>query len=244
MTSKNAVADAAVYVVEDEEHVSALIVRTLERSGWKARPAIQRAEVLKALEQGDCAAIILDLGLPGDDGISIARAVRKHSDVPILMLTGRAGIHHRLSGFEAGADDYLVKPFAPEELVARLRALLRRSGGGIERRGVEAAVHLGAGSLDLRRRVLEGPSGTERLTEREARIVLTLARARGPVSREALFRLVMGRAWDPNDRTLDVHMSHVRRKLERALGRPGSIATIRSEGYELRVPASIKTEGT
>ena len=239
----NVAAAGTILVVEDEPHVRELVLRTLRGEGWSALAAETRVQVLAALERTRCAAVVLDLGLPGDDGISIARVIRERSDVPILILTGRGGIHARLSGFEAGADDYVVKPFAPEELVARLRALLRRTAGRVERRAVDAAMHLGEGKLDLRSRMLAGPAGSVRLTEREAKILLALGRAAGPLARSALARAALaGRAWNPEDRSLDVHITHVRQKLRRALGRADCIATLRSEGYELRVPVWFEEE--
>ena len=118
---------AFLLIVEDDPNVLELVSNTLLLAGYHVHSAITRTEVFSKLESGMCQAMVLDLGLPGDDGIQIARAVRERSAVPILMLTGRRGIHERVKGLEAGADDYLLKPFAPEELVARVRAVLRRA---------------------------------------------------------------------------------------------------------------------
>ena len=134
---------AFLLLVEDDPNVLALVSSTLRLSGYHVRTAITRAEIFAQLDSGLCAAMLLDLGLPGDDGIQIARAVRERSAVPILMLTGRRGIHERVKGLEAGADDYLLKPFAPEELVARVRAVLRRAPKPAESRKREIALHIG-----------------------------------------------------------------------------------------------------
>lgn len=121
-------ADApAVLVVEDDPTIQAMITRCLKLYGYRVQTALRRDEIFGAVDSKNCAAIVLDLGLPGDDGVEIARALRLRSEIPILMLTGRAGIQQRVAGLEAGADDYIVKPFADEELVARLRAVVRRA---------------------------------------------------------------------------------------------------------------------
>lgn len=235
-----------VLVVEDEPHVQDLVTRRLRQSGYAVSTALSRAEVLACVEQGDLAAIVLDLGLPGDDGISIARAVRTRSDVPILMLTGRAGLHSRLEGLDAGADDYLIKPFAPEELDARLRAILRRSRAG---QTLQGAQHPGApfllldqATLNLGSGLMQGPAGQAQLTAREVRLVMALVRSQAPLSREAVSREVYQRPWDPMDRSLDVHVANLRRKFESVLGGQVVIATVRGEGYALRVPTRFSDQ--
>ena len=225
---------AFLLLVEDDPNVLALVSSTLRLSGYHVRTAITRAEIFAQLDSGLCAAMLLDLGLPGDDGIQIARAVRERSAVPILMLTGRRGIHERVKGLEAGADDYLLKPFAPEELVARVRAVLRRAPKPAESRKREIALHIGEAQLDIATRVLHGPQGNERLTEHEQRLLLALCRNEGTLGRAAAYRDVFQREWDPQDRSLDVHVSNLRGKLMVACSTPGTIATVRGQGYQLR----------
>ena len=235
-----------VLVVEDEPHTQDLVARRLRQSGYTVLTAVTRAEVLAQVDQGRCGAIVLDLGLPGDDGIAIARAVREISDVPILMLTGRAGLHSRLEGLDAGADDYLIKPFAPDELEARLRAILRRARGpasaAIDPQGPVQGLALGDAVLDCAGGQLTGPSGSAQLTAREVRLLMALARSAGPLSREAVSREIYQRTWDPMDRSLDVHMANLRRKFGAVLGERPVIGTVRGEGYELRVPARFMGE--
>lgn len=228
-----------ILVVEDEERVRDWVLNALRQAGFAVDVALARHDILERARSQACAAIVLDLGLPGDDGMNIARAVRQISPVPILMLTGRAGIHSRVAGFEAGADDYLVKPFAPEELVARLRAILRRVPQVMAQEAARA-VRLGSTRLDLATAELTGPRGTARLTAREARLVLALARSAGPLSREATYHEVFQRPWDPSDRSLDVHVANLRRKLEGVCEEPTVIAAVRGQGYELRVSATIE----
>ena len=232
----------SILVVEDEPRAQDLILRSLREAGFRGMVAITRAETLGLLAEETIIAIILDLGLPGDDGLSILREVRRTYQVPVLILTGRAGIRERVSGLEAGADDYLVKPFAPEELVARLRAILRRTQSSQARDTVETCLTLGAARVDLRSRFATGHGTEVRLTERELRILVELARAGGPMPRPGLYRAVLGRDWDALDRSLDVHVSHLRQKLRKVTGEDNAIASIRSEGYELRLPVRFETD--
>lgn len=231
-----------VLVVEDEPTIQALIARTLRQHAFQARIALRRDEVLALAGDEACAAVLLDLGLPDDDGMDIARALRERSDVPILMLTGRAAVRERVSGLEAGADDYIVKPFDSEELVARLRAVLRRKPRAERRRARAVAILLGAGRLDLATREFAGPSGSEKLTEQETRLLRAMVDNDGPLARASAYGLVFGRKWEPTDRSLDVHVANLRRKLKAALGGSDPIATLRGKGYELSAPASVEVE--
>lgn len=228
-------------MVEDEPRTQDLILRTLREAGFRGMVAITRAETLSLLAEEAIIAIILDLGLPVDDGLSILREIRRTDGVPVLILTGRAGIRERVNGLEAGADDYLVKPFAPEELVARLRAILRRTQPSRARDTVETSLTIGPAQIDLRSRIATGCGAEVRLTERELRILVELARGGGPMPRPGLYRAVLGREWDALDRSLDVHVSHLRQKLRKVTGEDNAIAGIRSEGYELRLPVRFET---
>jgi two-component system phosphate regulon response regulator OmpR len=220
-----------VLVVEDEPTIQALIARTLRQHAFQARIALRRDEVLALAGDEACAAVLLDLGLPDDDGMDIARALRERSDVPILMLTGRAAVRERVSGLEDS-----------EELVARLRAVLRRKPRVERRRPRAVAIRLGAGRLDLATREFAGPSGSEKLTEQELRLLRAMVDNDGPLARASAYGLVFGRKWEPTDRSLDVHVANLRRKLKAALGGRDPIATLRGKGYELSASASLETE--
>ena len=232
-----------VLVVEDEPRTQDLILRALRDAGFRGVVAVTRAEVHATLAEEACVAMVLDLGLPGDDGLSILRELRKSSAIPVLILTGRAGIRERVIGLEAGADDYLSKPFAPEELTARLRAVLRRlpAASAAEARRLDTPILIGRARIDPRTRVAASPDTEARLTERELRILVELARASGPMPRPALYRNVLGREWDGIDRSLDVHVSHLRRKLRAVAGDDVVITSIRAEGYELRPAARFES---
>ena len=233
---------ATILVVEDEPHICEHVVRSLQQQGFATVIASSREDIFKAIEVGNCAALVLDLGLPGDDGVNIAIAIRERHDLPILILTGRGGIHARVAGLEAGADDYLVKPFAPEELVARLRAILRRSRTPAAAPKMPTSLTLGHAYLDLVSRKLTGTQGTTTVTELESRLLLLLARSPGALSREAIYRDIFSRNWDSVDRSLDVHIAHLRGKLRKICSGDDIIATVRGGGYKLCVSARIGTD--
>jgi DNA-binding response OmpR family regulator len=229
-----------IAVLDDEADMVDLLRRMLTREGYVVIPAADRAALLQLISQGEADAVILDLGLPGDDGVDIARTIRSRSRVPLLMVTGRGGVADRVLGLDAGADDYLSKPFVREELLARLRAVLRRAESGGERRKPDAAVVIGGARLDLNTRALVGPGGRETLTEREAVILLSLARANGVLARETIYREVFAREWSPWDRSLDVHISNLRRKLAVCTGCAEVIEAARAAGYRLLLPTCIE----
>src|SRR5438445_10627855 len=218
-----------VLVVEDDEDIAQALQRSLRMEGYEVRAA---GDGRAALEQGRSFApdlVILDLGLPGLDGLEVARSLRADDDVPILILTARDAVEARVEGLDAGADDYLVKPFERQELLARLRALLRR-------RPPRGSAFLTIGDLKLNpdtREVARGDRPIE-LTGREFELLEYLMRnERLVVSRESLLDDVWGYAPFAETNTVDVFVSNLRRKLE-AGGEPRILHTVRGAGYVLR----------
>src|SRR5271168_4567556 len=218
-----------VLVVEDDEDIAQALQRSLRMEGYEVRSAGD-GEV--ALEQARAFApdlVILDLGLPKIDGIEVARALREHDDIPILILTARDAVESRVEGLDSGADDYLVKPFERQELLARLRALLRR-------RPPRGQAAISVGDLKLNpdtHEVLRGDRQLD-LTQREFELLEYLMRnERIVVSRQRLLDEVWG--YDPFSmtNTTEVSVSNLRRKLE-ADGEPRLLHTIRGAGYVLR----------
>ena len=196
--------------------------------------------MLAEVESGRCLAIILDLGLPGDDGVRIAKAVREWSHVPIVMLTGRVKVHDRIAGLEAGADDYLIKPFDPGELLARLKGVLRRTAKPAAPLAPVVSAAIGTVRFDVGGRTLTGPLGMANLTTREVSLLLALCTSAGALSRPAAYREVFRRDWDPADRSLDVHVANVRRKFETISGDNELIASVRGEGYRILKAVQIE----
>jgi len=176
--------------------------------------------------------VVLDLMLPGTSGEEVCRRLRRESRVPVLMLTAKVAEEERLRGFRLGADDYLTKPFSPRELVARVRALLRRASG--EPLPLAGVVRFNRGDLVLdleRRQVLKGGLPIS-LTATELRLLITLASHPGRVfSREELIRFALGQDFSGFDRTVDAHVKNLRRKLESDPRRPAYIETVHGSGY-------------
>ena len=222
-------ATGRVLVVEDDDAIADVLRRSLRAEGHDVRTAGDGVEALRAAEEFAPDLVVLDLGLPRLDGLEVAKRIRAESDVPILMLTARTETEDRVEGLDSGADDYLPKPFERAELLARIRALLRRRPP----RGSAAIV---VGDLLLNPDTREAKRGDREieLTNREFELLEYLARNQKlVVSRERLLEDVWG--YDPFEQTntIDVFISNVRRKLE-AAGEPRMLHTKRGAGYVLR----------
>jgi two-component system, OmpR family, response regulator MprA len=220
-----------ILIVEDEAAVRAALTRALETEGYELVHAEDGVQALAALAHSSPDAVVLDVMLPGVDGLEVARRARaQHNPVPILMLTARGAVGDRVAGLDAGADDYLVKPFALEELLARLRALLRRAAGGNGELSF-ADLALDPGTREVRRgkRPLE-------LTVTEFNLLeLFLRNPRQVLRRSLIYDRVWGYDFGPGSHALDVYIGYLRRKLE-ADGEPRLIHTARGVGYALREP--------
>jgi two-component system response regulator MprA len=221
-----------VLVVEDDEAIADVLRRTLRQEGHEVRSSVDGLDALVAAEEFVPDVVILDLGLPDLDGVEVCRRLRAESDVPILILTARGELGDRVVGLDSGADDYLVKPFERQELLARMRALMRR-------RPPRGSAALVVGDLRLNpdtREVTRGEREIE-LTNREFELLEYLMRnEKLVVSRERLLEEVWG--YDPlaMTNTIDVFISNLRRKLEEG-GEPRLLHTKRGAGYVLRAAA-------
>ncbi len=220
-----------VLVVEDDTDIAHALRRSLGVEGYEVRLAGDGVGALEETENFAPDAVVLDLGLPGLDGVEVCRRLRRDSDVPILMLTARDGLEERVEGLDSGADDYLVKPFERQELLARLRALLRR-------RPPRGAASLVVADLRLNpatREVSRGERAVD-VTTREFELLEYLMRnERIVVSRQSLLEDVWGYYSFAETNTVDVFVSNVRRKLESG-DEPRLIHTVRGAGYVLRAP--------
>ena len=218
-----------VLIVEDDAEIADVLRRSLRIEGYDVKVSGDGTEALDEASVFEPDAVVLDLGLPGLDGIEVSRRLRQDGDVPILMLTARDSLEDRVEGLDSGADDYLVKPFEREELLARLRALLRR-------RPPRGSASLMVGDLRLNPDAREAFRGERRLelTAREFELLEYLMRnERLVISRERLLDDVWGYAPLAETNTVDVFISNVRRKLE-AGGEPRILHTVRGAGYVIR----------
>jgi two-component system, OmpR family, response regulator MprA len=222
---------ARVLVVEDDPDIGDVVRRSLRREGYDVRLAADGSEALDEAAVFEPDAVVLDLGLPKVDGIEVSRRLRADGDVPILMLTARDSVDSRVEGLDSGADDYLVKPFDLQELLARLRALLRR-------RPPRGSASLVVGDLKLNPATHEAARGDRmlELTAREFELLEFMMRnERLVVSRDKLLEEVWGYAPFSETNTVDVFVSNLRRKLE-AEGEPRVLHTVRGAGYVMRAP--------
>jgi two-component system alkaline phosphatase synthesis response regulator PhoP len=219
-----------ILVVDDEARITQLAQAYLEQSGFKVLTAKDGKLALAFARAEKPDLIVLDLGLPGMDGLDVARAVRKDSNVPIIMLTARGEESDKLVGLELGADDYVVKPFSPKELVARVRAVLRRAESDQSPGEIIRAADL---TLDIpRMRVTVGEQPVE-LTPTEFQLLSALAAQPGRIfTRAQLLDAVRGVAFDSYERAIDAHIKNMRRKLEPDPRQPRYILTVYGVGYK------------
>jgi two-component system response regulator CpxR len=224
-----------VLVVDDDAELCQLVGRYLVREGFHITWAPSGTLGVERALAEDFSLIMLDVMMPGTDGFDALRRIREHSRTPVLMLTARGDTHDRIRGLEMGADDYLPKPFDPAELVARIRAILRRSA---PQRPVAAAISIGDIELDGGARMVRRSGTPVDLTTVEFDLLAALMRVAGStVSREDLVRNVLGRDFSPFDRSIDTHVCNLRRKLGSPTEGGDRIKGVRGAGYLYTLPA-------
>ena len=219
-----------ILVVDDEPRIAEIARDYLERAGFRATVAGNGADALALARTKRPDLIVLDLGLPHMDGLDVTRALRKQSNVPIIMLTARVDESDKLIGLELGADDYVTKPFSPKELVARVRAVFRRIDTASERGEV-----VRAGDLTLDKRRMQASVGKQSidLTSTEFELLATLASQPGRVfTRAQLLDAIRGVEVESFDRAIDAHVKNVRRKLEPDPRNPRYVLTVHGVGYK------------
>ena len=221
-----------ILTVEDDERIRSAVKLALEDEGWSVDEAESGEQAIEMFQRSAPDVVLIDIMLPGIDGFELCRTLRRSSDVPVVMVTARNDTHDVVAGLEAGADDYLTKPFAPKELSARIRALLRRI-----RPSSQGHPKLVFGDLELipdEGKVLR--DGTEvHLTKTEFRLLCELADSPGKVlSREALLDKVWGYDYFGDGRLVDVHVRRLRTKVEADPANPRHVVTVRGLGYRLQ----------
>jgi two-component system, OmpR family, alkaline phosphatase synthesis response regulator PhoP len=219
-----------ILVVDDEPRIAEICRDYLERAGFKVTLAANGTDALALARTKRPDLVVLDLGLPKLDGLDVTRALRKHSNVPIIMLTARVEESDKVTGLELGADDYLTKPFSPKELVARVRAVFRRVEIGPGRAEVIRAVDV---SLDIPRMQASVGSRTVDLTSTEFELLAMLMRQPGRVfTRGQLLDAIRGDSVESFDRAIDAHIKNLRRKLEPDARSPRYVLTVYGVGYK------------
>ncbi len=219
-----------ILVVDDEMKITRLLRDYLQQAGFRVITAADGPAALAAARSARPDMIVLDLGLPGIDGLDVTRMLRKSSDVPIIMLTARAEEADRIVGLELGADDYLVKPFSPKELVARVRAVLRRVDASVE---APEVVRAGGLEIDTTKRTVTVAGRRVELTPTEFDLLLHFARSPGRVyTRAQLLDALHGVAFESYERAIDAHVKNLRRKLEPDPSHPQYLLTVYGVGYK------------
>jgi DNA-binding response OmpR family regulator len=229
------VAVATILVVDDEPRIVQLVRDYLEHGGFTVLVASDGPAALRSARTGRPDLVVLDLGLPGLDGLDVARALRRDGEVPIIMLTARTEESDKLIGLELGADDYLTKPFSPKELVARVRAVLRRAEG---LRSPSEVIRVGSDvELDVPRMEARFDGRRVDLTKTEFQLLSTMARQPGRVfTRAQLLDAVRGVAFESYERAIDAHIKNVRKKIEPDPRSPRYLLTVFGVGYRFAEP--------
>ncbi len=226
-------AQKKVLLVDDEKTLVKALKFNLEKEGFLVEEAYNGEEALEKAFEVNPDIIILDLMLPGLDGFEVCREIRKKEEIPIIMLTAKGEDIDKVLGLELGADDYMTKPFNPRELVARMKAILRRSAAREE--GLRKRIQIGELQIDLlQHRVIKGERDVD-LTAKEFALLSFLASNAGRVySREQLLEQIWGYNYYGDARTVDVHIRHLREKIEEDPGNPRLILTVWGTGYKFR----------
>ena len=217
-----------ILVIEDDARLAGMLSEYLGEAGFRVSVAADGRDGLARLAREPFDALVLDLMLPDMDGLEVCRRLRATSDLPVLMLTARGDAMDRVVGLELGADDYLPKPFEPRELLARLRAVLRRG----QRGGASSLMRFGRLEIDRDARAVRVDGVERSLTGHQFTLLVALAERAGRVlSRDALMDIVKGEAIEAFDRSIDVHVSRIRMAIEDDPKRPRRILTVRGAGY-------------
>ncbi|MBT1157019.1 response regulator transcription factor [Aminobacter anthyllidis] len=229
-------ANSQIVVCDDEPDVREMVAEYLERHGYAVTTADAGPALRQLVESQPVDVVILDIRMPGEDGLSLARYLREHSQVAIIMLTGSAEIIDRVVGLEIGADDYIGKPVDLRELLARVKAVLRRTTGRdrVSENAIGAqSAQFGTCRLDLETHKLFDADGIDiAITPMEFRLLKVFAENRGRIlNRDQLLELAHDRGWDPFDRSIDIRISRLRKKIETDPSKPEVIKTIRGVGY-------------
>ena len=234
-----------VLVVDDDQEIRSLLAEYLEQRGVCVAQAADGAEMQERLAGETFDLVVLDLSLPGADGLELCRALRAGSDLPVIMLTARTSPPDRIAGLESGADDYVCKPFDPQELLSRIRTVLRRTGPALPQatvRGGPTRIRFAHWVLEVDARHLVDPQGVlVLLSGSEYRLLrFFLDQPNTVLSRDHVMEYLHGRDAGPFDRSVDLQVSRLRQKIEHNTRAPRIIRTIRNEGYILTAPVQVE----
>jgi len=233
-----------VLVVDDDAEIRNLLREYLQKNGYRVTAVAEGKGMWATIDAGRVDIVVLDLMLPGEDGLTLCRNLRARSEVPVIMLTARGEETDRIVGLEMGADDYLAKPFNPRELLARIKSILRRSRSlpGNLQPEEASTIRFAGWTLDLEARNLLSPDGVVvALSGTEYKLLrIFLAHPNRVLNRDQLIDLMLSRDASPFDRSIDVQVSRLRHRLDEGAKEPAIIKTVRGEGYVLAVAVEVE----
>ena len=224
-----------IHIVDDDQRMCRLLGRYLEHGGYDVTYSTSGDDIRERIEDSSISLILLDIMLPGKDGLTLAKEVRQLSNIPIIFLSAKANISDKVNGLKAGADDYITKPFEEKELLARIQSVIRRAKLDTYDQTSKSQASFAGWSLDLVNQTLSSPEGDQvDLTSSEYRLLSALvSRPNVALSRDEILKMISGREWSPMDRSADMAIAKLRKKIEENPKKPSIIRTIRNKGYQL-----------
>ena len=236
MSTDDSITTAQILVVDDDSNQRWMVENYLGKHGFVVYAAEGGESMRTQLENHDIDIVLLDVTMPGEDGFTLAKYLREHEDVGIIMLTASTELVDRVLGLELGADDYMTKPFEPRELMARIKSLIRRMQSESPSETTDNGTHktqFGSHTLDLNAQMLFDGSGKQvSITSMEFDLLKAFAENPGRVlNRDTLLTLAHKKDWDPYDRSIDIRIARIRRKIEKNPSKPSIIKTVRGAGY-------------
>lgn len=224
-----------IHIIDDDRRLCRLLGRYLEHGGYDVTFATSGDDIGQRVLDSSISLILLDVMLPGKDGLTLAREVRELSNIPIIFLTAKADISDKITGLKIGGDDYITKPFEEKELLARIESVIRRAKLDNYDHGNKSKASFAGWTLDMVSQTLCSPDGEQvDLTSSEYRLLSALVtRPNVAISRDEILQMISGREWSPLDRSADMAIAKLRKKIERNPKKPSLIRTIRNKGYQL-----------
>ena len=226
-----------IHIVDDDQRLCRLLGRYLENGGYEVTSTTSGDDISQRIRDSSISLLLLDVMLPGKDGLTLAREVRELSDIPIIFLTAKADISDKVSGLEIGADDYITKPFEEKELLARIHSVIRRAKLDTYHKTDKSLAKFAGWKLNLINQTLTSPDGElVDITNSEYKLLSTLVRQPNvAISRDEILQMISGREWSPLDRSADMAIAKLRKKIEQNPKKPTLIRTVRNKGYQLTV---------
>ena len=238
------VSKGKIHIVDDDQRLCRLLSRYLENGGYEVTTSTTGEDISQRIQDSSISLLLLDIMLPGKDGMTLAREIRALSDIPIIFLTAKADVSDKVDGLEIGADDYITKPFEEKELLARIHSVIRRAKLDTYHQTTKTVAKFAGWELNLINQTLRSPEGElVDITNSEYKLLSALVRRPNiAVSRDEILNMISGRQWSPLDRSADMAIAKLRKKIEQNPKKPALIKTIRNKGYQLTV--AVEYNGT